>query len=98
MTRTLVVLCALLIVICRSSAQAEEPTVVTLSCNGTTKVYVKRQEGKREPISQLNVVVDLAKHTVSFDGSVAHIDHIDHAGVIFLVAIRYRARQATLIE
>jgi hypothetical protein len=83
MTRTLLVLCALLTVICRSSAQAEEPTVVTLSCNGTTKVYVKREEGKREPISQLGVVVNLGERTVSFDGSVAHIDHIDNAGVIF---------------
>jgi hypothetical protein len=82
MTRTLIVLCALLTVIRLSSARTEEPTV-TLSCNGTTEVYVKREEGKREPISQLGVVVDLAKHTVSFDGRITHIDHNDDAGVIF---------------
>jgi hypothetical protein len=61
-------------------------------------VYVKREEGKREPISQLGVVVDLARHTVSFDGRVTHIDHNDDAGVIFLVAIAYKVQQATLIE
>jgi hypothetical protein len=54
-----------------------------LSCDGTRKVYVKREEGKREPISQLGVVVNLAERTVLFDGSVTHIDHIDDAGVIF---------------
>ena len=64
--------CALLTVICLSSAQAEGPTVVTLSCDGTAKVYVKREEGKREPISQLGVVVNLAERTVLFDGSVTH--------------------------
>jgi hypothetical protein len=52
----MIVLCALLALICLSSSHAKESTVVALSCGGTAKVYVKREEGKREPISQLNVV------------------------------------------
>jgi hypothetical protein len=36
----LIMLCTLLTMIGLSSAQAEEPTVITLSCDGTTKAYV----------------------------------------------------------
>jgi len=82
MTRMLIVLCTLLTMICLSSAQAEEPTVITQSCDGTTKVYVKREESIN-PVTKVDVVVNLAERTVLFDGRVAHIDHVD-AGTIFL--------------
>jgi hypothetical protein len=65
---------------------AEEPTVITLSCDGMTKVYVKRDEGTRYPIAKMSVVVNLTERTVLFDGRVAHIDHID-TRTIFLGAI-----------
>jgi hypothetical protein len=81
MTRTLIVQCALLAVVSFSSAQAEESTVVTLSCDGTTKVYVKREESIN-PITKMDVVVNIAERSVMFDGSVAHIDEI-HARTIF---------------
>jgi hypothetical protein len=61
---------------------AEEPTVITQSCDGTTKVYVKREEGIN-PVTKMDVVVNLAERTVLFDGRIAHIDHVD-AGTIFL--------------
>lgn len=76
MTRNLIALCALLTVIFLSSAQAEEPTVTMLSCDGTTKVYVKREESIN-PVTKMDVVVNLTERTVSFDGHVAHIDHVD---------------------
>jgi hypothetical protein len=85
MTRMLIVLCTLLTMIGLSSAQAEEPTVITLSCGATTKVYVKSEESIN-PVTKMDVVVNLAERTVLFDGRVAHIDHID-ARTIFLGAI-----------
>jgi ABC-type uncharacterized transport system substrate-binding protein len=39
MTRMLIVLCTLLTMIGLSSVQAEEPTVITLSCDGMTIVF-----------------------------------------------------------
>ena len=84
MTRMLIVLCALLTMI-YLSAQAEEPTVITMSCDGTTKVYVKREESINS-VTKMGVVVNVAEHTVSFDGRVAHIEHVD-AGTIFSRAI-----------
>jgi len=82
MTRMLIMLCTLLTMISLSSAQDEEPTAITLSCDGTTKVYVKREESIN-PVTKVDVVVNLAERTVLFDGRVAHIDHVD-AGTIFL--------------
>jgi hypothetical protein len=81
MTRTLIVQCALLTVVCFSSAQAEESTVITLSCEGTTKAYVKREESVNA-VTKMGVAVNLAERTVLFDGRVTHIDHI-HARTIF---------------
>jgi hypothetical protein len=83
MTRMLIVLCTLLTMIGLSSAQAEEPTVITLSCDGTTKVYVKREESNINPVTKMGVVVNLAERTVSFDGHVAHIDHVEAAVIYF---------------
>jgi hypothetical protein len=82
MTRMLIVLCAVLTVIGLSSAQAEEPTVITLSCGGTTKVYVKSEESIN-PVTKMDVVVNLAERTVLFDGHLAHIDHVDAAVIYF---------------
>ena len=81
MTRILIVLCTLLTMIGLSPAQAEEPTVITLSCDGTTKVYVKRDESIN-PVTKMDVVVNLPERTVLFDGRVARIDRVD-AGTIF---------------
>ena len=67
--------------ICFSAAQAEEPTVITVSCDGTTKVYVKRDESI-SAVTKMDVVVNLAERTVLFDGRIAHIDHVE-AGTIF---------------
>ena len=82
MTRMLIVLCPLLTVIGLASAQAEESTIITLSCDGTTKVYVKRDESI-SPVTNMGVVVNLAERTVSFDGHVARIDHVDAAVIYF---------------
>jgi hypothetical protein len=81
MTRTLIVLCAVLTVVCLSSAEAEEPTAITLSCDGTTKVYLNRQESINS-VTKMDVVVNIAERRVMFDGNVAHIDEI-HARTIF---------------
>ena len=64
-------------------AQASEPTVITLSCDGTVKTSVGNIEGPRKAINKLDAVVDLAEQTVSFAGFVAQIETIDGAVVFF---------------
>jgi len=83
MTRLLMVLCtSLLTMIGFSLAQAEEPMAITLSCDGTTKAYLKSEESIN-PVTKMGVVVNLAERTVSFDGHVAHIDHVNAAVIYF---------------
>lgn len=64
-------------------AQASEPTVITLSCEGTVKTNVGNNEGQRKVINKVGVVVDLAEQTVSFAGYAAHIENVDAAIVFF---------------
>jgi hypothetical protein len=82
MTRKPIALCVLPTIILLSSAQAEEPTVTMLSCDGTTKVYVKREEATN-PVTKMGVVVNLAQRTVLFDGRITHIDHVDGGTIFF---------------
>jgi hypothetical protein len=87
-TRTLIVLSALLTVICLSLAQAEEPTVVTLSCDGTltrrlwTNGKPERWEDP-ERIQKIGLVVNLIERTVSFAGYVARIGDANAAQIAF---------------
>ena len=67
---------------CRPRA-ASEPTVITLSCEGTVKTNVGNNEGQRKVINKVGVVVDLAEQTVSFAGYAAHIENVDAAIVFF---------------
>src|SRR5215469_6789021 len=83
MTRLLIVLrTSLLTMIGFSLAQAEDPTAITLSCDGTTKAYVKSEESINR-VTKMGVIVNLAERIVSFDGHVAHIDHVDAAVIYF---------------
>ena len=64
-------------------ARATEPTVITLSCDGTVKTNVENNDGQRKTINKVGVVVDLAAQTVSFVGYVAHIENLDATAIFF---------------
>ena len=62
-------------------ARAAEPAVITLSCGGTVKANIGSNEGQRKPINNVELLVDLAEHKVSFAGYVAHIEEVDGMNV-----------------
>jgi hypothetical protein len=64
-------------------AHGAEPTVITLSCDGTAKTNIGNNEGQRKPINKVELLVDLAQHKVSFAGYVAHIEDVDDTNVFF---------------
>jgi len=64
-------------------AQAAEPTLLTLSCNGKVTRSTKASEPQPEPINNVGLVVNLADRTVSFLGFVAQIESIDASNVSF---------------
>jgi hypothetical protein len=72
-----------LLLVIAAHAQSTEPTVLTLSCNGTVKTNVGNNEGRREAISKLDVIVNLADQKVSFAGFVAQIENVDGAVIFF---------------
>jgi hypothetical protein len=74
---------SLLSLIIVGQALATEPTVITLSCDGTVKTNVGKNAGQREAINKVGLVVDLAEHTVSFEGYVANIENVDGTYVFF---------------
>ncbi len=65
-----------------SSAQPDEPKIITMSCDGKM-VNARTSDATPEPISKLGVVVNLSEKTVSFAGYKARIDNIDAANISF---------------
>src|SRR5262249_32893467 len=59
-----------------------EPTVITLSCDGTItdKTTIPLQ---LKPIERMDVVVDLDEQTVSFQAYIAPINDVDPASISF---------------
>lgn len=63
-------------------AQAAEPTVITLSCDGKL-TNTKVSNAKPESISKMGLVVNFAERTVSFSGHLVGIDKADVAHISF---------------
>jgi hypothetical protein len=63
-------------------AQAAEPTVITLSCDGKL-TNSKVRNAKQESITKMDLVVNFAERTVSFSGHLAGIDNADVAHISF---------------
>jgi hypothetical protein len=65
-----------------SSAQGGEPTVISLSCDGTLLQIVGVEPGKPEP-TKIALVVNIAEGTVSEFDVIAPIDIADDVSIIF---------------
>jgi hypothetical protein len=73
---------ALLSFVLGGHAQATEPTVITLSCDGKlTDIKVKNTKPQR--ISRMHLVVDFAERTVSFSSHLVGIEKADVAHISF---------------
>jgi hypothetical protein len=64
------------------ATQAAETAVIDLSCDGTMR-NLRDETAKPKPTEKIGLVVNLAEHTVSGFGVVAHIDNADNATVKF---------------
>jgi hypothetical protein len=74
--------CGLLcLVLAGAYAQAAEPTLITLSCDGTLTGRIGAKTP--EPVQQMGVIVDLDKRTVSWLGYVAGVGNVDTANINF---------------
>jgi hypothetical protein len=67
-------------------AQAAEPTIITLSCDGK---LTDAKVSDEKPINKMGIVVNLAERTVSFSGYVVGIEKVDAANISFGGQYRY---------
>src|SRR5579872_6326040 len=77
------VIAAMLLIVAAKVASAAEPSVIVLACDGMMTMTVGEHQSAPQPVNKVGVVVDLTEGTVSFAGSVAHIDGVDTAVISF---------------
>ena len=85
MTMTRPILVALLLLMAAQQARAADPTVITLSCDGTItdKSSSSLPTDEPKPIQKMGVVANLKERTVSFIGFIAPISTVDAAAINF---------------
>lgn len=73
----------MLLIVAAKIACAAEPSVIELACDGMMTMTVGEHQSPSQPVNKVGVVVNLTGGTVSFAGSVAHIDSADTAVISF---------------
>jgi hypothetical protein len=73
---------ALLSLVLGGHAQAIEPNVIMLSCDGKL-TNIKVRNAKPQPINKMGLVVDFAERTISFQSHLVGIDKADVARISF---------------
>ena len=83
MRRTVTAVLLALVLTAEPGAQADEPKVITLSCNGTLTPKYGTRSADPKPLQKAGVVVNLDEQSVSFEGFVTHINDVDAANINF---------------
>ena len=58
---------ALMVALPIAAVGAQQPTSITLSCNGTSKLMTAGDDTKPDPVTNLGMIVNFAERTVSFE-------------------------------
>jgi len=58
---------ALMVTLPIAAVGAQQPTSITLSCNGTSKLMTAGDDTKPDPVTNLGMIVNFAERTVSFE-------------------------------
>ena len=74
---TKITLMMLALVLAGRYAQAAEPTMLILSCDGKVTTQIKGGEPEIQPVNNTGLVVNFANRTVAFWGWTAKIESID---------------------
>jgi hypothetical protein len=67
-----------------ATVRAQQPTTITLSCNGTSKLTATTAaDFKPDPIANLGIIVNFANHSVTFSDYVTPITSVNATLVSF---------------
>lgn len=62
---------------------AQQPTSITLSCNGTSKLMMAGDDTKPDPVTNLGMIVNFGERTVSFLSYHIPFERVDNTMVLF---------------
>ncbi|MFY9957732.1 hypothetical protein [Bradyrhizobium sp.] len=74
---------AVLAVLPIAAVGAQQPTSITLSCNGTSKLMTAGDDTKPDPITNLGMIVNFSERTVTFNSYRIPIERVDNTMVLF---------------
>jgi hypothetical protein len=77
------VLIVLVVALPLAPVAAQQPTSITLSCNGTSKLMTAGDDTKPDPITNLGMIVNFGERTVSFQSYRIPFERIDNTMVLF---------------
>ena len=74
---------ALMVALPIAAAGAQQPTSITLSCSGTSKLMTAPDDTKPDPITNVGMIVNLSERTVTFESYRVPIERADSTMVLF---------------
>ena len=74
---------ALLAALPLSAVGAQQPTSITLSCSGTSKLMTAGDDTKPDPVTNFGMIVNFAKRIVTFNSYRIPIERADSTMVLF---------------
>ena len=63
--------------------QGQQPTSITLSCNGTSKLMTASDDAKPDPVTNVGMIVNFQERTVTFNSYRIPIERADSTMVLF---------------
>jgi hypothetical protein len=74
---------ALLAALSMATAHGQQPTSITLSCSGTSKLMTAAADAKPDPVANAGMIVDFQERTVTFASYCVPIERADSTMVLF---------------
>ncbi len=75
-----------------SFAHAQQPNLITLSCNGTSKSATAAADVKPDPITNLGIIVNMADRTVTL------MDYVTPITGFTATTVRFSGRQGPVVS
>jgi hypothetical protein len=73
----------LLVALLLVPVRAQQPTSITLSCSGTSKLMTAGDDTKPDPVTNLGMIVNFGERTVSFLSHHIPFERVDNTMVLF---------------
>ena len=73
----------LMVMMLMAPVSAQQPSTITLSCNGTSKYMTAGDDTRPDPITNLGMIVNFSERTVTFSSYHIPFERVDNTMVLF---------------